>query len=197
MSLYENTPLRLSPAKLDFYVRGSFGGVGKYAVDLLSFATRKISEDPQYDNLVQKDWYNRTPVIKGFMSRDSQAFGRWSDQFFEIFEDARRADKTQRYVIERKGNREAAIRELELNGGLAAIYPAMVQITEMTKGLTMGIESVKANGTLTPIQRRNFIDQMNETRGELYRRGVLMALEFMPVAQKATRDAARSMKQED
>ena len=188
---------RLSPAKLDFYVRSSFGGLGQDVVKGLSFLTRKITKDPAYQDLIQKDWYDSMPIIRGFSSRDTGAFGRWSDQFYEMYRDAERAHKTHGFLADRRGDIKGVKRELEINGGLAALYPGMLEIAEMGKRVTIAIDGIKMSDQYTPLRRREMIEELNVTRGELYRMGILMVIELLPETSKAARKAAQIIKLED
>jgi len=189
--LLDKTGFRgLSPAKLDFWIRQTFGERGSILVD----AAGKVL--PMERNKFEHgEWYNRNIITKGLFSTDPTAFGSTSDEFYELFHRAEEASNTIDY-FRSKGDKRRLVDFVERRGGEASMYKPMADFVDKAKMLTNAIEMIKiSDGYYSSSVKERKVKELTRQRTELYQRAVMEYKRRIDDAQKRAAEAARRIRQ--
>ena len=145
----------LSPIKFDNWIKGWTGGLGKTALHLLDPVLQ--GDVPE----VGKAWYEVTPGIKGFISREPiGSMGKDVNRFYENMEKIIQANRGYK-VLRQSGNKEDA-KQFKINTENIGNYaPGARRVAKGLSNIRKKISIIMESKGISSEEKRKQIDYWN------------------------------------
>lgn len=155
--------LNYSPMKVDHMIRGYFAGLGQHFSKMIDYTLRKagIVDTPLK---VDKEGADM-PVLKAFMVREP--IGSGSESVTRFYDLQKEADsKKKLYLKLRKENKVQEAKDYLEANPIIKISKNLTSIRSNFSIFNDKIEEIRMNEDLTPTERKDAIDEINELMNE-------------------------------
>ena len=183
--------IEFSPAKIDFLVRGSFAGVGQYGLDLLSLPGYAKTVEPDVQPLSRK-----IPLVKSFTSDAEAAYGRYSEEFYELYSKTKEAAYTWNELADRRATNEERATELDRSGHYMIMHKFMYNAVAKSRALSATIEAITYDPDMSDDVKREKIRQIRQQRELFYRSMVTQFHESVSKARAASVQGAKKLRRQ-
>ena len=171
-----------SPVRIEHAVRGYFGTMGQYALQLSDIATRGITDGPPKPEMR----IDEMPVVSRFMRDDPPRTTRYVTEYYRMKRNVDKAYNTLRHYA--ANNRtEKTLDLFDKKVGRVALYRAFQDAGRSMSLLRRVENQIRVSKDMTPGEKRRLLDKITKQRNDLAKKMVQEA----PAAARLVREASK------
>ncbi len=163
----------LSPLMVDHFIRGSFGGLGRYAADIASNIIMTVEPDRREKKPSSRKIYNTipdwVPVIKAVTTTTPVKYGRHLDDFYAEYDKAQEAVATLRAYKSGGASKDQFMDLYRRSGVDIAMYESLSRAAEQLGRVSRQIKvtELAPPSALSREDRRKRLDELMVVRNKM------------------------------
>jgi len=191
-----------SPLKIDFYIRGAFGGLGRITSDALGAGIDVVSDRWDSDRLPARELIPGIPIrenligLRAFVKTTPSSFDSYSEDFFGYVNKAEVAHTEAQWTQKGRIPKVELARDIEKTAVWVGIYPMLREAATKVGEVTQHVKTIQMDptGRLTDKERRLMVDELYVKRGQIMESVVKQIRELLGDEQRMNKIKADAKK---